>query len=137
MTWFFNDQEIEASERYMITFDGTYATLFIASCVMEDMGEYKVVFENSAGTDETTGKVTVKPVSKKISREKYFLMIKLFSLPNRNLGKTFSNIFVHSQGTHNIELACHTNEYDWHPNFFMDEFFTIDIFLIRQVHFSK
>ena len=63
MTWFFNDQEIEASERYMITFDGTYATLFIASCVMEDMGEYKVVFENSAGTDETTGKVTVKPVS--------------------------------------------------------------------------
>merc|ERR1712154_384833 len=61
MTWFFNDQEIEASDRYMITFDGTYATLFIASCVMEDMGEYKVVFENSAGTDETTGKVTVKP----------------------------------------------------------------------------
>ena len=100
MTWHFNDQEIEASERYMITFDGTYATLFIASCVMEDMGEYKVVFENSAGTDETTGKVTVKPVSKKISREKYFLMIKLFSLPNRNLGKTFSNIFVDSQGTH-------------------------------------
>ena len=72
MTWHFNDQEIEASDRYMITFDGTYATLFIASCVMEDMGEYKVVFENSAGTDETTGKVTVKPVSKKISREKYF-----------------------------------------------------------------
>ena len=101
MTWFFNDEEIEPSDRYMITFDGTYATLFIASCVMEDMGEYKVVFENSAGTDETTGKVTVKPVSKKISREKYFLMIKLFSLPNRNLGKTFSNIFVHSQGTHN------------------------------------
>ena len=113
MTWYFNDQEIEASDRYMITFDGTYATLFIASCVMEDMGEYKVVFENSAGTDETTGKVTVKPVSKKISREKYFLMIKLFSLPNRNLGKTFSNIFVHSQGTQH-ELACHNNEYDWH-----------------------
>ena len=63
MTWFFNDQEIQASDRYMITFDGTYATLFIASCVMEDMGEYKVVFENSAGSDETTGKVTVKPVS--------------------------------------------------------------------------
>ena len=47
----------------MISFDGTYATLFIASCVMADMGEYKVVFENSAGVDETTGKVTVKPVS--------------------------------------------------------------------------
>merc|ERR1712079_558717 len=71
MTWFFNDQEIEASDRYMITFDGTYATLFIASCVMEDMGEYKVVFENSAGTDETTGKVTVKPkpVEKKVEDE--------------------------------------------------------------------
>merc|ERR1739848_32110 len=61
MTWFFNDEEIEPSDRYMITFDGTYATLFIASCVMDDMGEYKVVFENSAGTDETSGKVTVKP----------------------------------------------------------------------------
>merc|ERR1712098_772707 len=46
---------------HMITFDGTYATLFIASCVMDDMGEYKCVFENSAGRDETTGKVTVKP----------------------------------------------------------------------------
>merc|ERR1712045_281018 len=61
MTWYFNDQVIEASDKYMITFDGTYATLFIASCVMEDMGEYKCHFENSAGTDETTGKVTVKP----------------------------------------------------------------------------
>ena len=63
MTWYFNDQAIEAGDRYMVTFDGTYATLFIASTVMADMGEYKVVFENSAGADETTGKVTVKPVS--------------------------------------------------------------------------
>ena len=67
MTWYFNDQVIEAGDRYMITFDGTYATLFIASCIMADMGEYKVVFENSAGADETTGKVTVKPVSTFIS----------------------------------------------------------------------
>merc|ERR1712079_431323 len=64
MTWYFNDQVIEASDKYMITFDGTYATLFIASCVMEDMVEYKCHFENSAGTDETTGKVTVKPIDK-------------------------------------------------------------------------
>ena len=63
MQWYFNDQEIEANDKYMITFDGTYATLFIASCTMEDMGEFKCKFENSAGTDETTGKVTVKPVS--------------------------------------------------------------------------
>merc|ERR1711879_950887 len=61
MTWHFNGEVIESGDRYMITFDGTYATLFIASCVMADMGEYKVVFENSAGVDETTGKVTVKP----------------------------------------------------------------------------
>ena len=64
MQWYFNDQEISGGDKYMITFDGTYATLFIASCVMDDMGEYKCVFENSAGRDETTGKVTVKPVSK-------------------------------------------------------------------------
>merc|ERR1712088_775092 len=31
MTWFFNDTEIESNDKYMITFDGTYATLFIAS----------------------------------------------------------------------------------------------------------
>merc|ERR1712130_710524 len=61
MQWYFNDQEISGGDKYMITFDGTYATLFIASCVMDDMGEYKCVFENSAGRDETTGKVTVKP----------------------------------------------------------------------------
>ena len=47
----------------MISFDGTYATLFIASCTMEDMGDFKVVFENKSGSDESTGKVTVKPVS--------------------------------------------------------------------------
>merc|ERR1712048_481846 len=69
MTWYFNDQVIEASDKYMITFDGTYATLFIASCVMEDMGEYKCFFENSAGTDETTGKVTVKPDENKKKNE--------------------------------------------------------------------
>merc|ERR1712029_368992 len=61
MQWYFNEQEISGGDKYMITFDGTYATLFIASCVMDDMGEYKCVFENSAGRDETTGKVTVKP----------------------------------------------------------------------------
>ena len=47
----------------MISFDGTYATLFIASCTMEDTGDFKVVFENKSGSDESTGKVTVKPVS--------------------------------------------------------------------------
>merc|ERR1712142_1206804 len=61
MTWFFNDTEIQSDEKYMITFDGTYATLFIASCTMEDMGNFKVLFENKSGSDESTGKVTVKP----------------------------------------------------------------------------
>merc|ERR1711934_323766 len=54
-----------------ISFDGTYATLFIASCTMEDMGDFKVVFENKSGSDESTGKVTVKPkpVEKKAADE--------------------------------------------------------------------
>ena len=68
MQWYFNDEEINAGDKYMITFDGTYATLFIASCTMEDMGEFKCTFENSAGRDETTGKVTVKPVSTTFNR---------------------------------------------------------------------
>ena len=86
MTWYFNDQVIEAGDRYMITFDGTYATLFIASCVMADMGEYKVVFENSAGVDETTGKVTVKPVSTFISS---YLKTENIKHPNFIIWKIF------------------------------------------------
>merc|ERR1711881_528004 len=70
MTWFFNDTEIQSDEKYMITFDGTYATLFIASCTMEDMGDFKVVFENKSGSDESTGKVTVKPDETKKKEEK-------------------------------------------------------------------
>merc|ERR1712106_1295516 len=61
MTWFFNGEKIESSERCLISFDGTYATLFIASCTMDDMGDFKVLFENKSGSDESTGKVTVKP----------------------------------------------------------------------------
>merc|ERR1711936_52466 len=72
MTWYFNGQKIESSERCLISFDGTYATLFIASCTMDDMGDFKVVFENKSGSDESTGKVTVKPkpVEKKVEDEK-------------------------------------------------------------------
>merc|ERR1711915_66628 len=77
MKWYFNDTLIESSDRCMITFDGTYATLFIASCTMEDMGAFKVVFSNKSGSDESTGKVTVKPkpeatkpVEKKVEDEK-------------------------------------------------------------------
>ena len=63
MTWFFNGTKTESSDRCLITFDGTYATLFIAQCTMDDMGDFKVLFENKEGSDESTGKVTVKPVS--------------------------------------------------------------------------
>ena len=34
----------------------------IPSCDMSHMGSYKVKFENEAGEDESTGKVTIKPV---------------------------------------------------------------------------
>merc|ERR1712106_164955 len=57
-------------DKYMITFDGTYATMFIASCTMDDMGSFKVVFENKSGSDESTGKVTVKPDTTKKKEEK-------------------------------------------------------------------
>merc|ERR1712128_107105 len=70
MTWYFNDEVVESSDRCMITFDGTYATLFIGSCTMDDMGSFKVVFENKSGSDESTGKVTVKPDTTKKKEEK-------------------------------------------------------------------
>merc|ERR1739842_33070 len=47
-----------------ITYDGTFAKLFIACCKMTDMGQYKCHFKNSKGEDETQGKVTVKPAPK-------------------------------------------------------------------------
>merc|ERR1711981_1266827 len=30
--WFFNDTELEDGDEYVLTFDGTYAKLFIANC---------------------------------------------------------------------------------------------------------
>ena len=48
MTWYFNDVKVESSDRCMITFDGTYVTLFIASCTIEDMGAFKnLIFQDS------------------------------------------------------------------------------------------
>ena len=35
-------------------------------CTMEHMGQFKCVISNEAGSDETAGKVTVKPVRTKI-----------------------------------------------------------------------
>merc|ERR1712110_1106606 len=45
MSWFHNDEPLEASDKILISFDGTYATLFIAKCEMSHLGAYKVVFE--------------------------------------------------------------------------------------------
>merc|ERR1711894_648420 len=59
--WFFNDTEVEDGDEFVLTFDGTYAKLFIGRCTMDHMGQYKCVFSNEAGSDETAGKVTVKP----------------------------------------------------------------------------
>merc|ERR1712141_907775 len=59
--WFFNDTELEDGDEYVLTFDGTYAKLFIGRCTMDHMGSLKCVFSNESGTDETAGKVTVKP----------------------------------------------------------------------------
>merc|ERR1712083_439779 len=63
--WFLNDVEFQSSDRILLSFDGIYASCFIAKCTMEDQGEYKVVFENSAGKDESVGKITVKPDEEK------------------------------------------------------------------------
>merc|ERR1712142_553049 len=69
--WFINDTELVESDQVSYTFDGTYAKLFIANCTMDHTGAYKCVFTNEAGSDETTGKVTVKPapVVKKTEKE--------------------------------------------------------------------
>merc|ERR1712212_761891 len=42
--WFHNDVEITSNEKYLMSFDGLYASLQLVSCVMEDAGTYKVVF---------------------------------------------------------------------------------------------
>merc|ERR1712179_790355 len=38
VTWSFNETVITENERFMISFDGTYAKLFVSSLIMEDMG---------------------------------------------------------------------------------------------------
>jgi len=60
MTWYHNDVEIVSNDKYVITFDGLYATLHFINVAMEDAGVYKVVFSNEKGSDETSGKMTVK-----------------------------------------------------------------------------
>merc|ERR1712200_276804 len=48
MVWYFNDTVIEASDKYLITFDGCYASLQMVNVQMSDAGTYKVHFSNSA-----------------------------------------------------------------------------------------
>merc|ERR1712142_1206721 len=69
MTWYFNDVEITSSDRILISFDGLYASLQLMACEMSDAGNYKVVFSNEKGSDDTTGKVTVKEVPKETPKE--------------------------------------------------------------------
>merc|ERR1711976_135594 len=64
VTWWFNDNEIAESERIDMTFDGTYAKLFLACSEMSDAGVYKCKFQNEQGEDETQGKVQIKPAPK-------------------------------------------------------------------------
>merc|ERR1712048_76064 len=64
VTWTHNEKVITSSDRVQITFDGTFAKLFVACCKMEDMGSYKCSFKNAKGEDSTQGKVTVKPAPK-------------------------------------------------------------------------
>ena len=44
-----------------LTYDS--ANFHVPSCDMSHMGSYKVKFENETGEDESTGKVTIKPVN--------------------------------------------------------------------------
>merc|ERR1712142_748336 len=69
MTWYHNDVEITSSDRILISFDGLYASLQLMACEMSDAGNYKVVFSNEKGSDDTTGKVTVKEVPKETPKE--------------------------------------------------------------------
>ena len=59
--------------RYLITFDGLYASLQMVSLQMSDAGTYKVVFSNEAGEDESAGKVNVKEV-RQTFKFSFFLM---------------------------------------------------------------
>merc|ERR1712223_845502 len=64
VTWFFNDKEFTESDRVQITFDGTYAKVFIAGSIPSDAGVYKVKFQNEQGEDETQAKIQVKAAPK-------------------------------------------------------------------------
>merc|ERR1711936_1532153 len=58
------------SDRVQITFDGTYAKVFIAGSIPSDAGVYKVKFQNEQGEDETQAKIQVKAAPKVEEAEK-------------------------------------------------------------------
>ena len=58
---------------------------------MRDMGSYKCHFKNAKGEDETTGKVTVKPVSSFLITIRYFLLEQLY----RYVSLVFIKISLH------------------------------------------
>lgn len=60
--WTKDGEKIENNSKYSITTDEKFAILKIANATREDFGEYRVVVENSVGSDSGTVNVTVADV---------------------------------------------------------------------------
>uniref|UniRef100_A0A1I7VVS1 non-specific serine/threonine protein kinase n=1 Tax=Loa loa TaxID=7209 RepID=A0A1I7VVS1_LOALO len=57
--WFKNAEPISNSDKYKITTDDKFTTLAISSGTREDFGQYRIVVENSIGSDSATISLTV------------------------------------------------------------------------------
>lgn len=59
-TWFFNDRELSAGDRYSISLKDDVATLEIQDVLLSDGGNYTCEVLNESGCESCSTKVTVK-----------------------------------------------------------------------------
>jgi len=54
-----NSRQITESSEIITSFDGKRATLIITKTTIDHSGTYKIVFKNSAGSDESSAELNI------------------------------------------------------------------------------
>lgn len=65
LEWFINGRSVRPSPRLFTSFDGKYARFTLSNATPEDLGLYKVVATNSAGTSSSSSDVVVRRGTKR------------------------------------------------------------------------
>lgn len=65
LEWFINGRPVRSSPRLFTSFDGKYARFTLSNATPEDIGLYKVIATNSAGTSSSSSDVVVRRGTKR------------------------------------------------------------------------